>query len=182
MDRPTTGFVAERQDPLCAGYRKRPEEARIVDRARASSSGCDPVHGRTIPGSRDYGVEWAFGIHRAVGGDHDAPNPGDILCAALAACLDATLRMIADRLGVRLLSLDVEVTAEVDVRGTLLVSREVPVGFQRMTCDVSLEAEEGTDPRLLGKLQAAAEFSCVNLQTLQTGVPVTTRFSVTGNA
>lgn len=28
-----------------------------------------------------------FGIHRAIGGFHDYPNPGDLLNAALAACL-----------------------------------------------------------------------------------------------
>lgn len=75
---------------------------------------------------------WSFGIHRAVGGYHDAPNPGDILCAALASCLDSTIRIIADRLGITLTSLEVDVTAEVDVRGTLVVNRDIPVGFQAM--------------------------------------------------
>jgi hypothetical protein len=33
----------------------------------------------------------------------------------------------------------------------------------------------GTDPRLLHRLQAHAQRSCVNLDTLRRGVPVTTR-------
>src|SRR5215510_8891276 len=114
--------VRERQDPLRERYKVAPEEAWIVDRARTGRGlDTDPFHGYTVPGSKDYGVEWPFGIHEAVGGYHDMPNPGDILCAALATCMDATIRMIADRLGVVLTSLEVLVEADVDVRGTLVV-------------------------------------------------------------
>lgn len=182
MARATT-LVRSRQDPLRERYRVAPEEARITDRARAVGGiGFDPFHGRVVPGSRDYGVAWDFGIHRAVGGDHDGPNPGDMLSAALAACLDSTLRMIADRLGITLTALEVDATADVDVRGTLVVDRAVPVGFQRMRCAVTLEAAPGTDRPLLDKLVAAAEHSCVNLQTLRSGVAVETsaRVSVAG--
>ena len=135
-------------------------------------------HGYVVPGSEDYGVVWPFGIHRAVAGDHDAPNPGDMLCAALAACLDSSIRMIADRLGVTLRAGEVAVTTNVNVRGTLVVDRNVPVGFQRMRCEVNLQAVEGTDAELIEKLVAASEHSCVNLQTLRSGVPVETRLNL----
>lgn len=167
--------VRARQDPLRERYAEVPEEARITDRARTTDGvSYDPFHGATAPGSRDYGVVWEFGIHRAVGGDHDAPNPGDLLCAALATCLDSTIRIIADRLDVGLESLAVDVTADVDVRGTLIVERDVPVGFQSMACHVDIEPEAGTDPALVETLVEAAEYSCVNLQTLREGVPVET--------
>ena len=170
--------VRARQDPLRERYKRVPEQARISDRARtAAGADMDPFHGCVIPGSQDCGVPLHFGIHRAVGGDHDAPNPGDLLCAALAACLDSTIRIIAQRLGVGLSSLEVDVTADADVRGTLMVAREVPVGFQSMRCQVNLQAAEGTEPRVLERLLAAAEQSCVNLQTLRSGVPVTTSIS-----
>lgn len=165
-----------RQDPLRERYKTAPEEARIRDRGRAVRGvETDPFHGTAVPGSQDYGVEWPFGIHRAVGGFHDGPNPGDLLCTALASCLDSTLRIIADRLGVKLTSLEVDVTGDIDVRGTLAVDRDVPVGMQAMHCEVHLKAGEGTDPELLRRLLAAAERSCINLQTLQRGVPVETR-------
>ncbi|MEJ2720794.1 MAG: OsmC family protein [bacterium] len=164
-----------RQDPLMARYKTAPEEALITDAARAADgSDTDPFHGLIIPGSQDYGVTIPYGIHRAVGGYHDIPNPGDFLCAALAACLDSTIRIIANRLRISINSLRVEVTARVDVRGTLMVDRAVPVGFQQMQCDVHIDAAEGTDPKLLRTLIASAERSCVNLQTLRTGVPVET--------
>jgi hypothetical protein len=53
----------------------------------------------------------------------------------------------------------------------------VPVGFQKMRCNVWLEAAEGTDPRILDRLLAASEHSCVNLQTLRSGVPIETAFA-----
>lgn len=61
--------VCERQDPLRERYQVAPEDATITDRARTTGGiGTDPFHGAVVPGSEDYGVEWPFGIHRAVGG------------------------------------------------------------------------------------------------------------------
>ena len=170
------GFdVRSRQDPLRKHYKVSPEVARITDRAiTTGGTGMDPFHGKVVPGSENYGIVWPFGIHRAVGGDHDLPNPGDLLAAALAACLDSTIRIIAGRMGVSLASLSVDVAADVDVCGCLLVDREVPVGFQEMRCHVSLKAANGTEPQLAQMLIAAAENCCVNLQTLRTGVRITT--------
>jgi uncharacterized OsmC-like protein len=163
-----------RQAPLRARYARAPLEATIVKRARTlDGAGADPLHGLVAPDPR-YGVTWPFGVDRAVGGLHDAPNPGELLCAALAACHDATFRMVADLLGVRLLDLAVEATATLDVRGTLGLDREVPVGFQQMTSTTRATVPAGTDPRRLRQLEEHARRACVNLDTLRRGVPVTT--------
>jgi uncharacterized OsmC-like protein len=164
--------VKQRQDPLRERYRSVAADASITDCARTVFDGsADPFHGAVVPGAGGAGP-WRFGIHRAIGGYHDLPNPGDTLCAALASCLDATLRMIAERLGVPIRSLEVAVEADLDVRGTLLVDRSVPVGFQNMRCRVHLEPGYGSDPAKVQMLLAAAEHSCVVLQTLRKGVPV----------
>ena len=138
----------------------------------------NPFRGWVKPGSQDYGTEWAFGIHNAVGGYHDLPNPGDILCAAVAACLDSTIRIIANRFGIVLTQLEVDVSAEVDTRGTLMVDHKVPVGFQQMRCHVNIQASNQTKPEHLQRLVAAAEHCCVNLQTLRNGVPVETSLKI----
>lgn len=169
----------ERQDPLRECYRHQPEDAKITDRARTTGGvATDPFHGTIIPGSGGYGLSWNFGIHRAIGGDNDAPNPGDMLCAALAACLDSAIRIIAERLELTLESLEVKVEADLDVRGTLLVDPTVPIGFQAMRCEVNLEPAEGTDPALVDRVISAAEHSCVNLATLRNGVPVETSVNI----
>lgn len=174
-------IVRLRQDQLCERYRSDANDARIKDRATAVHDRADdPFHGVVMPGE-GHDATWRFGIHRAVGGDHDLPNPGDILCAALAACLDSTLRMIADRLGIRIDALEIAASAEADVRGTLIVDRAVPVGFQRMQCSIRLQTDGGTDPVKLQKLRAAAEHSCVVMQTLRAGVQVDAHLDTLGN-
>jgi uncharacterized OsmC-like protein len=171
--------TVDRQERLRGRYVEHPEEAWITDRGRTAwARPGDPVHVRGVPGSQDYGARWELGLHRAVGGLHDAPNPGDLLCLALATCMDSVIRMLAARHGVTLERLEVDVSADVDVRGTLLVSRQVPVGFQEMRCHVRIEPAEDADPALVGRLLAAAEHSCVNLATLKSGVPVVTTHEV----
>jgi len=178
-----TEEVLGRQEPLRARYKEDARDARITDRARTTAGvATDPFHGSVVAGSKDYGIVWPFSIHSAVGGDHDGPNPGDLLCAALATCLDSTIRIIAARLRVTLVSLEVDVTGEVDVRGTLAVDRQVPVGFQKMRCRVAIQPALGTDPRTVERLLAAAEHSCVNLQTLRAGVAVETSVVAGGDA
>ena len=173
--------VAELQGPLRARYRTSPETARITDRARTlGGRQGDPFHTDVEP-APGLGVAVPVGVHGAVGGLHDAATPGDILCAALAACLDSTIRMVADILGAGIEALEVEVTAEVDVRGTLAVERDVPVGFQSMRCAVHLKARQGTSPEILDRLLKTAERSCIVLQTLRAGVPVETSVDLDGD-
>ena len=175
MSNTITTLVTQRQKPLQSRYHDMPDEARITDHGVAQSGGADPFHGTVTVGD-GQSAPWDFGIHRAVGGDHDLPNPGDMLCGALAACLDSTLRMIAARMGVTLGYVTVSVTAYADVRGCLMVDRAVPAGFQRIEVDVHLEPATGTDPAQIRMLTSAAEQCCVVLQTLRSDVPVTTSF------
>jgi uncharacterized OsmC-like protein len=163
--------VRDRQDPLIRRYHTAPDEARIVDRAKTTSGvDHDPFHGQVTLGRDSLGAVLPFGIHHAVGGYHDGPNPGDLLCGALAACFDSTLRIVAERMRIEVLSLEVEVTADVDVRGTLLVDREVPVGFQAIHFEVALETAPGTPEPMVEKLLTMAEHCCVNFRTINSTV------------
>jgi uncharacterized OsmC-like protein len=80
--------------------------------------------------------------------------------------------MVADHLGIRLESLSVEVTGECDVRGCLQVDPAVPVGFQRMCCNVRLQPRDDVDANKVRMLVTVAEHCCVVLQTLRNGVTV----------
>ncbi len=169
--------VSERQAPLRAKYRSIPAEAMVTDRAITTGvTPSDPVHSEVMP-MPDCNVVVPIGVHRAVGGLHDAPTPGDLLCAALASCMDSTLRMVANLLCVELEVLTVEVTADVDVRGTLAMDQIVPVGFQAMRCRVRLQAKFGTDTEKLEKLRVIAEHCCIVRQTLAKGVPIELEFA-----
>ncbi|HZD69665.1 MAG TPA: OsmC family protein [Actinomycetes bacterium] len=100
------------------------------------------------------------------------PNPGDLLCAALAACTDSTIRMAAEAFGVTLEDLQVEVTSDWDARGALGVDRHVRVGLQALDCRIHLRPASDTDPRLIEKVLAATQRYCVILDTLRHGVEV----------
>lgn len=169
--------LRRRQRALRDQYRHEPEAARVRDRARtdadnASDDGpLDPLH-TWVEVGEGHSVTLPVAVHHAVGGLSDLPVPGDVLCAALASCADSSLRVLANALEVELRALSVAVEGEVDVRGALYVSPEVPVGFQRFRVKVLLRAAPGTDPGRLERVLASAEHSCVVLQTLRRGVPV----------
>ncbi len=166
-------LVPARQKDLHYRYREAPEEAWITDHARAVESDMpDPFHGEVAP-ANNSGKRWAYGIHRAVGGDHDAPNPGDLLASALAACLHSTTRMVAQWLEIELADVEVNVRAEVDVRGALRVDSSVPVGFQRFQVEVTGNVVgDVSDAARLKALASGAESCCVVMQTLKHGADI----------
>jgi uncharacterized OsmC-like protein len=164
------------QKPLKALYKTSPDRAVVTDHARTcGDQSMDPFRSKVEP-MDGCGVVVPIGTHAAVGGPHDAPTPGDMLCAALAACQDSAVRMVANLLGVELTHLQVKVTATADVRGAMAMDPRVPVGFQAITCDINYSAKEGTDPELLQKLHVAAERCCVVQQTLRAPPTVKTTF------
>lgn len=166
--------VYEAQASLRAQYEETPELAMVTDKAiTCGTDPSDPFHLLVRP-MNTSAVPVAVGVHRAVGGPYDAPCPGDLLCAALAACQDSSVRMVANRMGIELIALEVQVRAAVDVRGALGMSKDVPVGFQSITCDIHLQAREGTPPEMLEKLRVAAQRCCVVGQTLQSPPSVQT--------
>lgn len=171
---PKTSIIRDRQRPLVRLYEEDPSTAWVVDEARTDYQPNDPLHTRVVMGPEDQG-SLDVALHTAVGGQSDLPVPGDILAAALATCLDSTIRCVTDRLGAQLEHLCVSVRAEVDVRGTLMVDPDVPVSFQRLHVDLDLRVAEGSPAGAADKILAFAERCCVVLQTLRSGVPVTLR-------
>jgi len=163
--------VYKRQIALNRKYSRDPEVARIRDLAVVHGKNlADPFRTEVVL-NPELEVPLKVGVHRAVGGDHDHPNPGDILCAALASCYESTLRLIANRLGIGLNKTRVSVTAEVDVRGTLGADRRVPVGFQSMHMDIEVEVQDSPE-KMAKTLLQATKHSCVVYQTLKNALPI----------
>ena len=171
-------LVARRQDPHRTLYREDPAKALSYKEVRTLYTGTtDAVHGRVLATGFPE-VAWDYGIDDTVGGFDDLPNPGHLLCAALAACMDSTVRMIADRLGVRIERLEVEVNGDADVRGCLAVSRSVRPGFRQMQCRIALELDPSVDPQVGAMLVRQTEKLCVTLDTLRNGTPIAVEFEV----
>jgi uncharacterized OsmC-like protein len=176
----TNSIVLKRQQPLRARYTQKPAEAVTLKHGTTrTTEGVDALHGVVAPGD-SFDLQCRYGIDAAIGGFDDAPNPGDLLCAALAACQDSTIRMVADILGITIESLEVEVVGDVDVRGCMAVDRSVKVGFRSLFCNVRLKVAPGTEPQRMAALWQQAENSCVNLDTLRSGVPVKLALELSG--
>lgn len=135
------------------------------------SAATDAIHGSVVPDGFSSEI-WNYGLDAKVGGLDDLPNPGHVLCAALAACMDSTMRMLAERLGVIIEELEVEVVGDVDVRGCLAMDASVRPGFRGLSCNVNCRPAEGTDPKSLAMIFDHAERLCVTLDTLRNGVPI----------
>ncbi|MGE5612753.1 MAG: OsmC family protein [Bacillota bacterium] len=171
-----TPDVRAAQKPLRARYAEHPEDALDPKWARTDSTRfhpSDPYNG-VVEVGRGYGSTFRYGIDRYVGGPGEHPTPPDLICAGLAGCVDGAIRMVANVMGIELVSLAVEVRGDVDVRGTLLMDPAVPVGFMGMHIGIELEPAAGVDPAQVTTLVDISEKVCVSLATLRSEVKVTT--------
>jgi uncharacterized OsmC-like protein len=170
--------LREVQAPIKRRYEERPEEARITMTVRSGPSDLsDPLHCAVVPDAVP-GLTWQSGAHPGVGGAGDVPCSGDLLMGALAACQEVTLRMVASAMGIELEALEVEVSGRADLRGTLAISRDVPVGVTEIRCATRVKVKEGTNPERARRLLENAERYCVVLNTLRSGVPVESDFQL----
>lgn len=179
----TTSIVAERQEPLRRQFTDDPEAALTVKHVRTvHAPDRGPLHAY-VESVGEFGeVGFEVGQDHKVGGYEDLPNSGHVLCAALAACADSTIRMVADHVGVEFAHLHVEAEGVVDVRGCLAMRRDVRVGFGSITLTVHAEPAPGTDPRRLRRVLDTAEQLCVVLDTVRDGVPITVARQVSETA
>ena len=97
---------------------------------------------------------------------------------ALVACAGVTLRAVATSIGVELGETRITAEGDLDFRGTLGVSKEVPVGFQsiRLQFDIDTTA---TDEQAASLLKLTERY-CVVLQTLRAAPQVSARINRTG--
>jgi uncharacterized OsmC-like protein len=99
------------------------------------------------------------GLHRATGGDGSDACSGDMLMDALVACAGVTLRSIATAMRLDVRSADLRAAGAFDARGTLGLSRDVPVGCTGVTVTADL-VTDATDEQLT-RLAELTERYCV---------------------
>jgi uncharacterized OsmC-like protein len=103
--------------------------------------------------------------HKGVGGTGTAACSGDLLLGALAACAQLTCQLVATAMGVPTQHIDVTVDGDMDLSGTLGISKDVPVGFDAIRVKFNINAPQATPEQIRG-LQEKTEQYCVVLQTL----------------
>ncbi len=148
------------QKPLKEQYRRDPASSRITLTAKGNETStplsCSVDIGRAI-----YPAE----AHKGVGGTGTAACSGDLLLGALAACAQLTCQLVATAMGVPTRHIGVTVSGDMDLQGTLGISKNVPVGFEAIRAQFDIDAPEAT-PDQLQALREKTEQYCVVLQTM----------------
>src|SRR5438552_13647301 len=146
------------QAPVKDRYREHPETASITLRAEGrigEGITCRVETGKAL-------VE--AGLHPATGGSGLSVCSGDMLLEALVACAGVTLRAVATALEIPLRDATVHAEGDLDFRGTLAVSKEAPVGFQKIRLRFDLDTDATEDQ--VATLLKLTERYCVVYQTL----------------
>jgi uncharacterized OsmC-like protein len=148
------------QKPLKEQYRSDPTASRIKLRAKGKQTdvpiSCSVDIGRAI-----YQAE----AHKGVGGAGTGACSGDLLLGALAACAQITCQMVATAMGIKAEHIEVTVDGDLDLRGTLGISKDGTVGFEGIHLRFDVSAPGATPEQLRG-LREKTEQYCVVMQTL----------------
>ncbi len=154
------------QAPLKLRYKDSPAAAAWVLTARgildADNVACQVQGHKTVIDA---------GLHPAVGGDGLQACSGDILLQALVGCAGVTAKAVATAIGITITKGTVTAEGDIDFRGTLGVSKEVPVGFSSIRLKFDLQSDATAEQK--ATLLKLTERYCVVYQTLRAGVPVT---------
>ena len=146
------------QAPLKERYRETPGAALVTLRAQgrlAEGVSCKIETGKALV---------VAGLHPATGGSGASACSGDMLLEALVACAGVTLNAVASALGIELRDASLHAEGDLDFRGTLGVSKEVPVGFQNIRLQFTLDTDASEEQ--LATLMRLTERYCVVYQTL----------------
>lgn len=147
------------QAPLKDRYKEQPDAAMITLRAEGrvgEGISCKIETGKALVQA---------GLHPATGGNGFSACSGDMLLEALVACAGVTLSAVATAIGIQLRDATVRAEGDLDFRGTLVVSKDAPVGFQKIRLNFDLDADANAEQ--LAKLIRLTERYCVVYQTLQ---------------
>jgi uncharacterized OsmC-like protein len=158
------------QAPLKEKYRSEPNAAVITLKAQGNIG--DGISCKVETGK---GMVQA-GLHPASGGNGMLACSGDMLLEALVGCAGVTLGAGSTAIGVQINNGQITAEGEIDFRGTLGVSKEVPVGFTAIRLHFSVESDASDEQ--LQTLVKLTERYCVVYQTLVKGVPVVTTFTL----
>src|ERR1700678_3316745 len=148
------------QKPLKDQYRSDPSASRITLRAKGAQTDA-PVSCSVDIGRAVYRAE----AHKGVGGAGAGACSGDLLLGALAACAQITCQMVAAAMGITTERIEVTVEGDLDLRGTLGISTDVPVGFESVRLHFNVAAPTATPEQIAG-LREKTEQYCVVMQTL----------------
>lgn len=161
------------QTPVKERYQQDPDAALVTIRAVGQASGQLAF---TVESPRGP-IE--TGRHPATGDGGRLASAEEMLLEALIACTGVTLVSVATAWGVELRQARIFAEGDVDMRGTLAISKDVPVGFREIHLRFEIDADATTEK--LAKMVEVTERYCVVLQSLREPTAVTTTWGRPGS-
>jgi uncharacterized OsmC-like protein len=132
------------QRPLKDRYRQDPASSRITLKAHGSQSDA-PISCSVDIGRAIYNAQ----AHHGVGGAGTDACSGDLLLGAVAACAQITCQMVAAAMGIPTEGIDVTVEGDLDLQGTLGLSKDALVGFENIRVNFDVRAPQATNRAVL---------------------------------
>jgi uncharacterized OsmC-like protein len=161
------------QAPLKERYRNQPETALVTIRIQGTLDPEDIVcHVETARGPVHAG------LHPATGGDGRAACSADMLLESLVACAGVTLRAVATAMAIPLRGGTITAEGDLDFRGTLGVSKEVPIGLKEIRLRFAIDSDATEEQR--ATLLKLTERYCVIYQTLRNPLTITSTLATAG--
>lgn len=146
------------QAPIKDRYRQHPETALVTLRAEGRI-------GENVTFKVETGkARVEAGLHPATGGDGRSACSADMLLEALIGCAGVTLSAVATALGIQLRDATIRAEGDLDFRGTLGVSKDVPVGFRQIRLEFDLDTD-ATEEQIATLIRLTERY-CVVYQTL----------------
>jgi uncharacterized OsmC-like protein len=127
-----------------------------------------------IDPSRAAGWELDAGEPPILLGSNEGPNPAEYLLHALAACLTTSLVYVAAARGVHLDEVESTLEGDMDVRGALGISQDVPNRYQAIRVTFRIKSDAPTEK--LAEIVARAQSRSAVFDTVSSPVPVAVDF------
>lgn len=149
---------------LIASVKKSPQLANSVFRASTYSENPgftvrSEIRGFTVP----------IDEPRELGGNDTAPNPVELLLAALGGCQEIVYRAFAAVLGIEIHSIEVHAKGYLDLHGFLGLA-DVPAGFTNVSFTTRIVSPASAES--ISQLAALVEKHCPVQDTLARPIPV----------
>jgi uncharacterized OsmC-like protein len=149
---------------LIATVKQNPQLANSVFRASTFSD----TPGFTVR-SEIRGFTVPIDEPRELGGNDTAPNPVELLLAALGGCQEIVYRAFAALLGIEIDSIEVHAKGYIDLHGFLGLA-DVPAGFTNVSFTTRIVSPASAES--IGQLAALVEKHCPVQDTLARPIPV----------
>jgi putative redox protein len=150
-------------------FKKRPDTA--IYKPKVTSRHVKNLYTESM--AREHLVKSDYG--EAAGGDNQAPNPIELLLAAMAACIEAAFYEFAVHEGFTISALSVDVEGTLDLRGFFMLD-DVSAGFKDLRYTVKIDSPDDED--VIRQLAEKVITHCPVVDSLKQPTPLSGQITI----